>query len=72
MGILAGLFDVAQDLFLSQSEWYGVSNQQSSPDESVDMTHASGHFRDITNPTIWNFHIQPVQRDLPNKLTACR
>jgi hypothetical protein len=40
MGILAGLFDVAQDPFLSQSEWYGVSNQQTIPDESVDMTHA--------------------------------
>jgi hypothetical protein len=40
MGILAGLFDVAQDPFLSQSEWCGVSNQQISPDESVDMTHA--------------------------------
>jgi hypothetical protein len=36
--MLAGLFDMAQDSFLSHTQWYGVSSQQTSPEQSVDMT----------------------------------
>ena len=41
--MLAGLFDMTQDPFLSHTEWNCISNQQASPDLSVHMTHAGWH-----------------------------
>jgi len=46
--ILAGLFDVSQDPFLSNMEWYGALNQQTSPDHSVDMAHPGWHLQDYS------------------------
>jgi hypothetical protein len=46
MDPLAGLFDITQDPFLSNAEWYGPLTQQISPDQSVDMAHPSWHPQD--------------------------
>ncbi|KAE9371702.1 hypothetical protein N431DRAFT_377638 [Stipitochalara longipes BDJ] len=44
--MLSGLFNITQDPFLSNTGWYSAFNQQTSPDDSVDMAHPGWHPRD--------------------------